>query len=170
MFPNLMRMRTMKMTLMLLSLTFKLLWKGVVPMVLMGQMVPMGTMISWQFLVWQTVYVILGKKKYILYYVIIYSQKIHYGRFQKALFCVKRLVTISISVSRRCSWSNEIILFMHLCVFYTIDQIFHINFNFSPKIVTLKGFKRHYFVLKDLSLSAYWCQNDAYDPILQTSI
>ena len=46
MFPNLMRMRTMKMTLMLLSLTFKLLWKEGVPMVLMGPMVPMGTMIS----------------------------------------------------------------------------------------------------------------------------
>ena len=49
MFPNLMRMRTMKMTLMLLSLTFKLLWKGVVPMVLMGkwyQMVLMGTLMS----------------------------------------------------------------------------------------------------------------------------
>ena len=45
MFPNLMRMRTMKMTLMLLSLTFKLLWKAVVPMVLMGPMGPMGTMI-----------------------------------------------------------------------------------------------------------------------------
>ena len=34
---------------------------------------------------------------------------------------------------------------------------------FRPKKFTLKGFKRHYFVLKDLSLSAYRCQDDAHD-------
>lgn len=34
---------------------------------------------------------------------------------------------------------------------------------FRPKKFTLKGYKRHYFVLKDLSLTAYRCQDDAHD-------
>ena len=118
MFPNLMRMRTMKMTLMLLSPTFKLLWKEGVPMGPMGPMVPMGTMISWQFLVWQTVYVILGKNVLFTY--------------------IKTQPNLLINLN------------------------FQICF-FRPKKFTLKGFKRHYFVLKDLSLSAYRCQDDAHD-------
>ena len=34
---------------------------------------------------------------------------------------------------------------------------------FRPKKFTLKGYKRNYFVLKDLSLTVYRCQDDAHD-------
>ena len=34
---------------------------------------------------------------------------------------------------------------------------------FRPKKFTLKGFRRHYFVLKDLSLTSYRSQDDAHD-------
>ena len=36
---------------------------------------------------------------------------------------------------------------------------------FRPKKFTLKGFKRHYFVLKELSLTAHRCQDDAHDQL-----
>ena len=59
--------------------------------------------------------------------------------------------------------------FKNTCFIYIKTQsnlLINLNFQicfFRPKKFTLKGFKRHYFVLKDLSLSAYRCQDDAHD-------